>query len=40
MPIHFKKTKLGGMIDRLFTNVDPKPKPEYQWSVPPDDDIH
>ena len=34
------KTKLGGMIDRLFTDTDPKPKPERHWSPPPDDDIH
>ena len=26
------------MIDRLFTNADPKPK--CHWSPPPDDDIH
>jgi hypothetical protein len=31
------KTKLGRMIDRLFTDADPKPKPEPS---PPDDDIH
>ena len=35
-----KKTKLGRMIDRLFTDADPKPKPECHWSPPPDDDIH
>ena len=34
------KTKLSGMIDRLFTDTDPKPKPERHWSPPPDDDIH
>ena len=34
------KTKLGGMIDRLFIDADPKPKPERHWSPPPDDDIH
>jgi hypothetical protein len=34
------KTKLGRMIDRLFTDADPKPKPERHWSPPPDDDIH
>ena len=34
------KTKLGGMIDRMFTDADPKPKPERHWSPPPDDDIH
>ena len=28
------------MIDRLFTDVDPKPKTEHHWSPPPDDDIH
>ena len=36
-----KTTKLGRRIDRLFTNADPKPKPERRrWSSPPDDDIH
>jgi hypothetical protein len=34
------KTKLGKMIDRLFTDADPKSKPERHWSPPPDDDIH
>ena len=34
------KTKLGGMIDRLSADIDPKTKPEYHWSPPPDDDIH
>ena len=34
------KIKLGGMIDRLFSDTDPKPKPERHWSPPPDDDIH
>ena len=34
------KTKLGGMINRLFTDAYPKPKPERHWSPPPDDDIH
>ena len=34
------KTKLGRMIDKLFTDADPKPKPERHWSPPPDDDIH
>ena len=34
------KTKFGGMIDRLFTDADPKPKPKPDWSPPPDDDIH
>ena len=34
------KTKLGRIIDRLFTDTDPKPKPERPWSPPPDDDIH
>ena len=34
------KTRLSGIIDRLFTDTDPKPKPEYHWSPPPDDDIH
>ena len=33
-------TKLGRIIDRLFTDGDPKPKPERHWSLPPDDDIH
>ena len=33
-------TKLGGMIDKLFTDADPKPKPECHWSLPPDDNIH
>ena len=36
-----KKTKPGGMIDRLFTETDPKPNPRLRrWSQPPDDDIH
>ena len=35
-----KKTKPGRMIDRLFTDTDPKPKPKRHWSPPPDDDIH
>ena len=37
-----QETKFGGMIDRLFTDADPKPKPERHsdWSPPPDDDIH
>ena len=34
------KTKLGGMIDRLFIDTDPKPKPDRHWSPPLDDDIH
>jgi hypothetical protein len=34
------ETKFGRMIDRLFTDADPKPKPERHWSPPPDDDIH
>ena len=34
------KTKLGRIIDRMFTDTDPKPKPERHWSPPPDDDIH
>ena len=34
------KTNLGGMIDRLFTDTDQKPKPDRHWSPPPDDDIH
>ena len=34
------KTKLGGMINKMFTDADPKPKPERYWSPPPDDDIH
>ena len=28
------------MIDRLFSDTDPKPKPKRHWSPPPDDDIH
>ena len=28
------------MIDRLFADADPKPKPERHWIPPPDDDIH
>ena len=37
-----KKTKLGGMIDGLFSDTDPKPKPrEHRFSQPPpDEDIH
>ena len=35
-----KKTRPGRIIDRLFTNTDPKPKPKRHWSPPPDDDIH
>ena len=35
-----KKTKPGRMIDRLFTDTDPKLKPKRHWSPPPDDDIH
>jgi hypothetical protein len=34
------KTKLGRMIERLFTDSGQKPKPERPWSQPPDDDIH
>ena len=34
------KTKLGGMINRLSTDIDPKPNSERHWSPPPDDDIH
>ena len=34
-----KKTKLCRMNDRLFTDNDPKPKPEHHWSPPPDNDI-
>ena len=34
------KTKLGRMIDRMFIDADPKPKPDRHWSPPPDDDIH
>ncbi|MCG8623539.1 MAG: hypothetical protein MJE68_16295, partial [Proteobacteria bacterium] len=34
------ETKFGRMIGRLFTDADPKPKPEHHWSPPPDDDIH
>ena len=36
----FSKTKFGRIIDRLFTDADPKPKPECHWRPPPDDDIH
>ena len=37
----FEKTKSGRMIDRLFTDTDPKPNPRLRrWSQPPDDDIH
>ena len=28
------------MIDRLFIDAYPKPKPDCHWSPPPDDDIH
>ena len=37
-----QETKFSGMIDRLFTDADPKPKPKRHsdWSPPPDDDIH
>ena len=36
-----RQLKLGGMIDRLFTNTNPKwPNPEHHRSLPPDDDIH
>ena len=28
------------MIDRLFTDANPKPEPERHWSPLPDDDIH
>ena len=28
------------MTDRLFTDTDPKPKPERHWSSPPDNDIN
>ena len=34
------ETTLGGMIDKLHTDTDPKPKPERHLSPPPDDDIH
>ncbi|MCG8625098.1 MAG: hypothetical protein MJE68_24260, partial [Proteobacteria bacterium] len=34
------KTKLNRMIDGLFTDTDPKSKPDRHWSPPPDDDIH
>ena len=31
----------GRMIDRLFTETQPKPNPrQRRWSPPPDDDIH
>ena len=36
-----KKTRLGRMMDELFTDMDPKPKPRIRrYSPPPDDDIH
>ena len=36
-----KKIKPGRMIDRLFTEIDPKPNPRpRRLSPPPDDDIH
>ena len=36
-----KKTKVGRIIDRLFTDTDPEPTPRsHRWSPPPDDDIH
>ena len=34
------ETKLGRMIDMLFTDTDLKPKAEHHWSPPPDEDIH
>ena len=36
-----KKTKLGRMMDKLFTDMDPKSKLRIRrFSPPPDDDIH
>ena len=36
-----KTTKFGGMMDKLFTGTDPKPKPrQCRYNPPPDDDIH
>ena len=36
-----KKTRLGGMMDKLFTDTDPKPKSRIRrLSTPPDEDIH
>ena len=37
-----KKSKLGGLLDKLFTqDMDPNPKPRVRrLSTPPDDDIH
>ena len=35
-----KNTISGRVINRLFTDTDPKSKPERHWSPPPDDDIH
>ena len=35
-----KTATFGKMIDRLFTDADPKPKPERSWGPLPDDDIH
>ena len=34
------KTKLDVMVNRLFTDADPRLNPERHWSPPPDDDIH
>ena len=36
-----KRTKLGRMIDRVFTDTQPKPNPRrHRFSPPPDGDIH
>ena len=35
-----KKIRPGGVIDWLFTETDPKPKPKHHLSPPPDDDSH
>ena len=39
---NIKKTKFGGIIDKLLTDTvaDTKVKRERRWSQPPDDDIH
>ena len=38
--LKIKNVKFGRMIDRQFTDADPKPTPEYHRNPPPDDDIH
>ena len=36
-----KKTKLGKMINQLFSDTGPKPNPrQHRFSPLPDDDIH